>query len=196
MKDRASAGPAWLAAAVPVSTKMPVPMMPPMPSSVSCVAVSARRSSLPEASCACSSSIDLVASSCCAMEPPILREDSTQAAWESEPARRAIAACSAYASRSSAGTCGRQQLQQRRVHLRRAGDDVSRLAVLSAGERADAPAGLLDEQRPRGGVPGLRARSPRTHRRARRRHRPDPAPPRPGGARRRPARLTARSIAR
>src|SRR5918992_1119881 len=28
------AGPAWLAAAVPVSTKIPVPMMAPMPSSV------------------------------------------------------------------------------------------------------------------------------------------------------------------
>src|SRR5207253_1622233 len=45
-------------------------MMPPMPSSVSCVAVSARRSWLPEDSCSCSSAMDLVASSCRAMEPP------------------------------------------------------------------------------------------------------------------------------
>ena len=33
------AGPAWLAAAVPVRTKMPVPMMAPMPSSVRSSAV-------------------------------------------------------------------------------------------------------------------------------------------------------------
>ena len=33
-KDSTTAGPDWVAAACPVSTKMPVPMMAPMPSSV------------------------------------------------------------------------------------------------------------------------------------------------------------------
>jgi len=67
MNDSGSAGPAFWAAATPVSTKMPVPMTPPIPSSVSCVAVSARRSWLPEDSCSCSSAIDLVARSWLAM---------------------------------------------------------------------------------------------------------------------------------
>ena len=39
MNDSTSAGPAWLAAAVPVSTKMPVPMMAPMPSITSIFAL-------------------------------------------------------------------------------------------------------------------------------------------------------------
>ena len=43
-------GPAWLAAAVPVSTKMPVPMIAPMPSSVRSIAVSVRFSALPPCS--------------------------------------------------------------------------------------------------------------------------------------------------
>src|SRR5437879_5382457 len=73
MNESGSAGPALVAAATPVSTKMPVPMMPPMPSSVSCVAVSARRSWLPEDSCSCSSAMDLVARSWLAIEPPLFR---------------------------------------------------------------------------------------------------------------------------
>ena len=54
-----SAGPAWLAAAVPVSTKMPVPMIAPMPSSTSARASSVRCSSF-NVSASCSSPIGLV----------------------------------------------------------------------------------------------------------------------------------------
>ncbi len=57
MKARASAGPAWFAAATPVRTKMPVPMMPPIPSAVSAVADRTRFSWVPLASSACRSEI-------------------------------------------------------------------------------------------------------------------------------------------
>src|SRR5215212_6641471 len=40
--DNTTAGPAWAAAARPVSTKIPVPMMAPMPSRVRSTAVSER----------------------------------------------------------------------------------------------------------------------------------------------------------
>ena len=35
MNEITMAGPAWVAAATPVSTKMPVPMIPPMPKAMS-----------------------------------------------------------------------------------------------------------------------------------------------------------------
>ena len=55
------AGPAWLAAAVPVRTKMPVPMIAPMPSSVRSMAVSVRFSAfVPCSASPTSCSIDLV----------------------------------------------------------------------------------------------------------------------------------------
>src|SRR6476620_137618 len=55
------AGPAWLAAAVPVSTKKPVPMIAPMPSSVRSMAVSVRLSAFAPCSASPTScSIDLV----------------------------------------------------------------------------------------------------------------------------------------
>src|SRR5215469_14456533 len=63
MNARASAGPAWLAAATPVRTKMPVPMMPPMPSAVRAVPERTRLSFGPLESSACRSSMDLVAKS-------------------------------------------------------------------------------------------------------------------------------------
>src|SRR4051812_35416850 len=44
MNDSGTAGPAWSAAASPVRTKMPAPMMAPMPSMVRFVAVRARLS--------------------------------------------------------------------------------------------------------------------------------------------------------
>ena len=47
MKEMTIAGPACWAAARPVSTKMPVPMMPPMPKAISAGIPSARTSCLP-----------------------------------------------------------------------------------------------------------------------------------------------------
>src|SRR5262245_25314836 len=55
--EKTSAGPAFCDAAVPVRTKMPVPMMDPMPSAVRLSGPSDRRSTLRSAS-ACSASRD------------------------------------------------------------------------------------------------------------------------------------------
>src|SRR4029077_1546837 len=69
-----------------------------------------------------------------------------------------------HAGRSAAaqllGDVRREQLHQRCVYLGSAGDDVPRLAVFGSVERADAPAGLLDEERPGGGVPRCQADFP------------------------------------
>ena len=54
----------------------------------------------------------------------------------------------------------RQRLDQRLVHFWRAGDDVGPESILVAAERADAPAGLLDQQRAGGRVPGLESDLP------------------------------------
>ena len=68
------AGPAWLAAAVPVSTKMPVPMMAPMPSSVRSHADRLRRSALlPCSTSPTSCSIDFVFSRFESIQPPPCR---------------------------------------------------------------------------------------------------------------------------
>src|SRR5262249_1719218 len=138
---------------------MPVPMMPPMPSRVRCVAFRARCSWLPEDSCSCSSAMDLVARSWLAMSPPVFREDSTQAPWGKRASRRRRAL-----PRSRHAQLRRQvrreQLDERSVNLRRAGDDVSRLAVLRAAQGADAPPGLLDEQRSGCRVPGTQTDFP------------------------------------
>src|SRR3954451_21475385 len=69
MNARASAGPAWLAAATPVRTKIPVPMMPPIPSAVRAVAERTRLSFGPLESSACRSEMDLVAKSWLAIKP-------------------------------------------------------------------------------------------------------------------------------
>src|ERR1700733_11160098 len=57
--ERTSAGPAFCDAAVPVSTKMPVPMIEPIPSAVRCQGPSDRRSWPPSAS-ACRSANDFL----------------------------------------------------------------------------------------------------------------------------------------
>src|SRR3954449_12160155 len=63
MNDSTTAGPEWRAAARPVSTKMPAPMIAPMPSMVRFVALSARLSERsPTASASARSAVtDLVA---------------------------------------------------------------------------------------------------------------------------------------
>src|SRR6184192_3996980 len=153
MNESGSAGPALVAAATPVSTKIPVPMMPPMPSSVSCVAVSARRSWLPEDSCSCSSAMDLVASSCRAMEPPRY----SRGLYTSDLGKASRGAAARVAAPSALAQLGRhvrrEQLDEIRVHLGSSRDDVPTLAVFRTGERSDVPAGLLDEERPGGRVP-------------------------------------------
>src|SRR5207237_8077690 len=161
--DSGSAGPAWLAAATPVSTNMPVPMMPPMPSSVSCVAVSARRSWLPVDSCSCSSAMDLVARSCRAMEPPSFREDSTQAMRGKRASTRARVSATRCRARARfcrpcvlrraqlLGHVRCEQLHERCVYLGTAGEDVALVAVLGAAESVDAPGGLCVGQCPGGG---------------------------------------------
>src|SRR3984957_1487028 len=157
MKDSASAGPAFWAAATPVSTKIPVPMTPPIPSSVSWVAVSARRSSLPEASCACSSSMDFVASSCDAMKPPVfVRGTLHKHPGESEAraVRGAPVASLASGLAQLRWHVRRDQTQELCVNLRRARHDMTRLLVVAAGERADAAAGFLDEECAGRRVPG------------------------------------------
>src|SRR5512146_20166 len=148
MNESASAGPAWFAAAVPVRTKMPVPMIPPIPSRVSAVAERVRCSCwCPDASASWISAIDLVAKSWLRM-----RRDSTQAI----PAKPATAAGGGRAARASRRKSGRAQilrhvrreeLEQRRVHLGRTRDHIAALAVLGSREGADAPARLLDEER-------------------------------------------------
>src|SRR5436190_11579646 len=55
--EKTSAGPAFCDAAVPVRTKMPVPMIDPMPSAVRCHGPSDRRST-PRSASACRSAID------------------------------------------------------------------------------------------------------------------------------------------
>ena len=69
------AGPAWLAAAVPVSTKMPVPMIAPIPSSVRSIAVSVRlqrlRRRAPTSPTSCS--IDFVFRRFESIHPPVTR---------------------------------------------------------------------------------------------------------------------------
>src|SRR5438270_14034354 len=122
-------------------------MMPPMPSSVSCVAVSARRSWLPEDSCSCSSAMDLVASSCRAMEPPrysrgLYTSDMGKAS------RRAAARATAPSALPQLGRhVRREQLDEIRVHLGRSSDDLPSLPVFRTGERSDVPAGLLAQGR-------------------------------------------------
>src|SRR6476469_6696792 len=59
--EMTSAGPAFCDAAVPVSTKIPVPMIEPMPSAVRCHGPSDRRSRPPSAS-ACRSLSDFLES--------------------------------------------------------------------------------------------------------------------------------------
>ncbi len=56
MKLSATAGPALVAACWPASTKMPTPMMPPMPMAVSCHNPSTRRKSPREPTSACNCS--------------------------------------------------------------------------------------------------------------------------------------------
>ena len=50
MKEMTMAGPAWVAAATPVSTNMPVPMIAPMPNATSEGTPSARTKRLSRAS--------------------------------------------------------------------------------------------------------------------------------------------------
>src|SRR5512146_2982518 len=154
MKESASAGPAWLAAAVPVRTKIPVPMIPPIPRRVSAVAESVRCSCCPFASASSISAIDLVAKSWLRMRP-----DSTQAV-PAKPAKaggggRATAAGQRKSVRPQRfRDVRREELQQRRVHLGRTGDHVRAQAVLGARQGADAAARLLDEERSGRRVPG------------------------------------------
>ena len=70
--DSTIAGPAYCAAAWPVSTKMPVPMMAPMPSVTRLIGPSTRFSecSPVAAASAFSCSIDFVRSRCELIQPP------------------------------------------------------------------------------------------------------------------------------
>src|SRR6516225_10009407 len=140
---------------------MPVPMMPPMPSNVRCVAFNARRSWLPEDSCSCSSAMDLVARSWrAAMGPPFLcRGLYTSTLWKASQ-RAPPVPCARSARPQLRRHVRREQLDQRRVNFGRAADDVSSLSVLRAIERADVSARLLDEQRARGRVPRAQADLP------------------------------------
>src|SRR6185437_146185 len=147
MNDSARAGPACSAAAVPVSTKIPVPMIPPIPRRVSAVAESVRCICCPFASASWISAIDLVAKSWVNMRP-----DSTQAV----PAKPATAfggerAACAGQRKSGGAQCvryvRREELEQRRIDFWRAGHDVGAQAVLRAREGADVAPRLLDEER-------------------------------------------------
>src|SRR5215204_4878073 len=74
MYDTTIAGPAWFAAAVPVRTKIPVPMIAPIPRSVRSHAVRLRRRALPRSSTSLTScSIDLVLRRFESIRPPGLR---------------------------------------------------------------------------------------------------------------------------
>src|SRR5918995_3197228 len=71
MYETMMAGPAWFAAAVPVSTKIPVPMIAPMPKSVRSHADRLRLSDLPPCSTSPTScSIDLVLNRFESIHPP------------------------------------------------------------------------------------------------------------------------------
>src|SRR4030095_4493529 len=140
MNDRTMAGRACWAAASPVSTKMPVPMMPPMPIAVSATGPSDLRSS-PFSPSAARSWTDFTASrffSMVLVAPRLtlrgaaLRGTLAQIEFRSIPqARRHVR---------------RQQLQQRRIDLGRADDDVAVLLVFAAVQPADHAAGFGDQQ--------------------------------------------------
>src|SRR5580658_1319717 len=102
--------------------------------------------------------MDLVASSCDAMEPPFLPRDSTQSVWGKRASlpRRALPSGRAELFRH----VRRQHLDQGCVDLGCSGDDVPAVAIIPAGERADAPAGFLDEELPRCRVPGTQSDLP------------------------------------
>src|SRR5215469_500570 len=148
MNDSASAGPAWLAAAVPVRTKIPVPMIPPIPRRVSAVAESVRCSCCPFASASLISAIDLVAKSWLGM-----RADSTQAT-AAKPASLFRA--------QHLRNVRRKEIEQRCVHFGRTGEDVPPQGVLGARECADPAARLLDEEGSGRGVPGREPDLPET----------------------------------
>src|SRR5450432_4078814 len=141
---------------------MPVPMTPPIPSSVSCAAVSVRRSSLPEASCACRSSMDLVASSCEPMNPSGI----SLGLYTSTPAKasqrrgRRLPEAGALGCAQILRHVRTEQFDQSAVHLRAPGDDVALLTVLTTGQGANEPAGLLDEECAGSGIPGRQADLP------------------------------------
>ena len=70
MNEKTIAGPAKFAAAVPVSTKMPAPMMAPMPSNVRFMAVRDRLRLGPPSSSGITSVIDLVRNRLTGSSPP------------------------------------------------------------------------------------------------------------------------------
>src|SRR3954464_12888698 len=75
--DNTIAGPAWFAEAVPVRTKMPVPMIAPMPSSVRSRADNVRLSAFPPLSNSPTScSIDFVLNKFESIHPPVTRPGS------------------------------------------------------------------------------------------------------------------------
>src|SRR5262245_49612075 len=154
MNDRTMAGPACWAAARPVRTKMPVPMMPPMPIAVSAVGPSVLRNS-PLSLSALRSAMDFTASRFFSMVLVAPRLTFRGAALRGTLAQiecRSIAQVGRYVRR--------QQLQQRGVDLRCADDDIAFLLVFAAVQPADHAAGFGDQQRARRGVPRRQADLP------------------------------------
>src|SRR6185437_9821752 len=118
---------------------MPVPMMAPIPNATRAGAESTRLSLTPEASSDWSSSIDLVARSWLGMGPP----ESVVGADYGGPLLLT----------QLGGQERGEHLDQRFIHLRRAGNDVASLAKLASRQSADTTACFRDQQRPRRGIP-------------------------------------------
>src|SRR6185437_10002870 len=168
MKEMTIAGPACWAAATPVSTKMPVPMMPPIPKAISAGMPRARTRCLPAAS-SWYSETGLIAN-----KPGFFMQCSARCRCEVHSTRRrtmqAIRSAQSGGSEPPGGSDAAQFLRyvwgecldHCVVHLGRAGDDVRAELIGGAIEHAHAPAGLLDQQRAGCGIPGLESQLPET----------------------------------
>src|SRR6185503_12877318 len=160
MNDRTMAGPACWAAARPVRTKMPMPI------AVSATGPSDLRSS-PLSLSVARSWTDLTASrffSIAVLAPlpgycgAAMRGTLAEHSVKSEAPREGRHRRSALAQ--TLRNVRRQQFEQRRVHLRGAGDDVAFVLVFAAVQAADHAAGFGDQQGSGRGIPGREAQLP------------------------------------
>ena len=90
---------------------------------------------------------------------PLIRRPPAFARLQEDVGRLEVAVDDPFAVRHMDGPG--ERLDERVVDLGSAGDDVAALSILAAGERADASARLLHEQRAGGGIPGVEVELPK-----------------------------------
>src|SRR5271163_2040655 len=104
--------------------------------------------------------MDLVAKSWFGISPPNLRGLYRSRSWKaSNGPRRAAGVVSGSTRAHLGGNVWGEGFEQGGVDLGRAGQNVAFLAVFGPAERADAAAGLLDEQRAGRRIPRRESRS-------------------------------------